>query len=182
MPIGFKENPSAKMKRRRLTRILVIVALVPLLVIGLFAGATTAVHYKYRRARETWKTSTLRKLADTPLTNQVTLPELDQIRHPTANLNSCWANDHVILMTNGQYLVYVWWHGANSGFIDHLFLAHGTDNKWYYSTYHFCNGMCGILGEDPAGSIREFCQRYAVHEFDGKSDECLKHTWPTNSN
>jgi hypothetical protein len=38
--------------------------------------------------------------------------------------------------------------------------------------------MAGVLGDDPPGSIAEFTSRYAVREFDGKSDVCLKHTWP----
>jgi len=104
--------------------------------------------------------------------------EIDQIKRPTLNLNFGWAHDHVILMTNGEYLVYEFWHGFNSGAVDHLFLARGTNGKWYYSTYHFCSHMTGISGEDPAGSISEFAKRYSVREFDGKSDECLKHTWP----
>ena len=38
--------------------------------------------------------------------------------------------------------------------------------------------MAATLGDDPPASIAEFAARYAVREFDGKSDECLKHTWP----
>jgi len=80
-------------------------------------------------------------------------------------------------MTNGEYLVYASRHGFNSGFVDHLFLAHGSDGRWYYSTYHFCNSMVGA-DVDPPGSITEFASKYAAREFDGKSDVCLLHTWP----
>ena len=31
--------------------------------------------------------------------------------------------------------------------------------------------------DEPPGSITEFATKYAAHEFDGKSDECLKKTW-----
>lgn len=158
---------------------IVIILLCGLLLVALlFVGWTTIVRYRFKHTRANWKTTTLRQLAEMSVTNQVILTELDQIRHPTPNLDFGWAHDHVILMTNGEYLVYAFWHGFNSGPIDHLFLAHGTDGKWYYSTYHFCNRLA-LLGIDPpAVSIAEFAKRYSVVEFDGKSDECLKRTWP----
>jgi len=74
-------------------------------------------------------------------------------------------------------VVYASRHGFNNGFVDHLFLAHGSDGRWYYSTYHFCNSMAAAA-PDPPGSIQEFVSQYAVREFDGKSDVCLQHTWP----
>ena len=61
----------------------------------------------------------------------------------------------------------------------HLFLAHGTDHKWYYSTYHFCSRLSSLGVEEPAGSISEFAERFHLREFDGISDECLKRTWQT---
>src|SRR4051794_36169934 len=39
-------------------------------------------------------------------------------------------------MTNGEFLVYSFRHGFNSGFVDYVFLAHGSNGRWYYSTYH----------------------------------------------
>jgi hypothetical protein len=106
-------------------------------------------------------------------------PQLDQLKAgPTPNVDFGWAHDHVLLMTNGEYIIYASRHGANSGFIDHLFLGRGSDGRWLYSTYHFCNSMCGIRGEDLPGSITEFATRFFAREFDGKSDECLQHTWP----
>ena len=159
-------------------RKITILASVPLAMLLLLVGGRALVQYKYNRARDHWKTAALRRLSETSISNEQISTELHQIRNPTPNLNIGWAHDDVILMTNGEYLVYAWWHGANSGFVDHLFLAHGTDGKWYYSTYHFCNGMAGILGDDPPGSIREFTARYSVRDFDGKSDDCLNHTWP----
>ncbi len=81
-------------------------------------------------------------------------------------------------MTNDESLVYASRHGFNNGSVDHLFFAHGSDGRWYYSTYHFCNSMAGVMGDGPPGSIAEFASRYAVREFDGQSDVCLEHTWP----
>lgn len=52
-------------------------------------------------------------------------------------------------MTNDEYLAYGFRHGFNSGLVDHLFLAHGSDGRWYYSTYHFCNSMAGARFDGP---------------------------------
>jgi hypothetical protein len=57
-----------------------------------------------------------------------------------------------------------------------LFLGHGSDGRWFYSSFHFCNYMAMVSGEDAPGGIAEFTNRYAVRQFDGQSDECLKHT------
>jgi hypothetical protein len=118
------------------------------------------------------------QIANTSMTNEKVLTEIDQIKHPTPNLDFGWAHEHVLLMTNGQFLVYASRHGFNNGFVDHLFLAHGSDGRWYYSTYHFCNNMAGVAGDGPPGSIKEFASRYAAREFDGRSEMCLQHTWP----
>ena len=120
----------------------------------------------------------VRALAEMSMEDEQIRKEIYQIKNPTPNANFGWAHDHVISMTNGEGLIYAFRHGFNNGSLDHLFLAHGTDNKWYYSTYHFCNRLVGLRVDDPAGSIREFAQRYSLREFDGNSDECLKHTWP----
>jgi hypothetical protein len=89
-----------------------------------------------------------------------------------------WTEEHVLRMTNGTYLLYKFRHGDNMGFVPHLFLAHGSDGRWFYSSYHFCGHMASVRGEHAPGSIDEFAQRYSVREFDGKSKECLNITWP----
>jgi len=88
-----------------------------------------------------------------------------------------WIHDHVLLMSNGEYLIYAFRHGFNDGTIDHLFLAHGSDGKWYYSTYHFCSHMAMIRSNNTPASIADFASRYSLRVFDGKSDECLTRTW-----
>ncbi len=158
-------------------KVIILLAIPALLILSLFC-LRAMVHYKYERARTDWMVATLPQLASTSMTNAEILTEIDQIKHPTPNLDFGWAHEHVILMTNGEFLVYSFYHGFNTGFIDHLFLAHGSDGRWYYSTYHFCTRMIEVVGEDQPGSIAEFAKRYSVREFDGKSDVCLQHTWP----
>lgn len=166
--------PSSKIRRR-----LIISFGVCLFLGALVVGWWSTTRYRYERARKNWKDETLPVLAGMSITNETIQTELYQIKHPTPDLNFGWTHDHVIQMANGECLIYAFRHGFNNGFVDHLFLAHDTDGKWYYSTYHFCSHMTGIPKNEPAGSIREFVQSYSLREFDGKSDECLKHTWPT---
>ena len=161
-------------------RKLVIWLAIPILIVVFIAGCRSVVKHKYEHARKVWKDDALMQIAKTSMTNEEVLTEIDQIKHPTPSLDFGWTHNHVLLMTNDQFLVYAFRHGFNNGFVDHLFLAHGSDGRWYYSTYHFCSMMAGVRGDDPPGSISEFEKRYSVRQFDGKSDECLQHTWPPN--
>jgi hypothetical protein len=121
----------------------------------------------------------LPQLAKLSVTNREIGAEFDNLNNGgNPSLNRDWAGENVLMMTNGEYLIYVFRHGFNNGVVDHLFLAHGSDGRWWYSTYHFCSHMVGVRSDDPPGSIAEFSRRYSAREFDGKSEECLKHTWP----
>ena len=147
---------------------------IPLVFVALVGGCNVIVKLKYERERKSWKYQALSQLATTSMTNEQVLTEIDQMKH---NLDFGWVHEHVLLMTNGEFLVYAFRHGFNNGFVDHLLLAHGSNGRWYYSTYHF---HITEGSENPPGSIAEFASRYAAREFDGKpdSDTCLQHTWP----
>ncbi|GDY19273.1 hypothetical protein LBMAG56_06180 [Verrucomicrobiota bacterium] len=122
---------------------------------------------------------TLEQLAGMTATNEVISLELAKLKaEQTSDPDRDWIADHVLWMTNGEHIIYASRHGLNNGLIAHLFLGHCSDGRWLYSTYHFCNHMAGVLGDEPPGSINEFAKRYAARQFDGKSDECLKRTWP----
>jgi hypothetical protein len=151
---------------------------IPVFIVVLVVGYGAVMKHKFEHARKVWKDEALVQIAKTSLADKEVLTEIDQMKHPTSELNFGWTHEHVLLMTNGEFLVYAFRHGFNSGFVDHLFLAHGSDGHWYYSTYHFCNRMAAVVADEPPGSIAEFARRYSVREFDGKSDVCLQHTWP----
>jgi hypothetical protein len=163
---------------RRRIRVLVVSLSILLFVVGSVTGVWWIAKLQAARARAQWKGPALESLAKLSITNEQISRELDQLKAPTPNIDFGWAHDHLLLMTNGEYIIYASRHGANNGFVDHLFLGHGSDGRWLYSSYHFCSFMAGVRSDDPPGSITEFAKRYAVREFDGKSDECLQHTWP----
>jgi hypothetical protein len=162
------------------SRKLIIWISIPFILVALVFGWWSFTRYKYERERAAWKTTTLKRLAGLSLTNEDIAQKLETLKtsRGLAEQYRDWTGDGVLLMTNNEYLIYAFRHGFNDGFVDHLFLGHGSDGHWYYSTYHFCNSMVGVGGDDAPGSIAEFASRYAVREFDGKSDVCLEHTWP----
>ena len=169
---------SAHGHRGAIRRKLIIWLAVPGLMVLVLAGGRVVVKHRYEQARAVWKEGALRQIAQTAMTSAEVVTEIDEMRHPTPNRDFGWTHEQVLLLTNGEFMVYAFHHGFNNGFIDHLFLAHGSDGRWYYSTYHFCNSMVAVMGDGQPGSIAEFAGRYAVREFDGKSDICLQHTWP----
>jgi hypothetical protein len=150
---------------------------IPLLIVAVWFGFKSLTHRQYERDRSNWKSATLPRLASRSATDDNIRQELETLKTGAGERRE-WAGDHVLLMTNGEYLIYAFRHGFNNGFVDHLFLAHGSDGRWFYSTYHFCNSMVGVRFDDPPGSINEFATKYSAREFDGKSDEALRHTWP----
>jgi hypothetical protein len=161
-------------------RALAWVALASWLLILVF-GWKPFLRYHYNRERANWKAWALPHLVRQSVTNEEMRDEFEALKAgPGDEKFFVWARKNIVMMTNGEYLVYAFRHGFNSGFVDHLFLARGSNGHWYYSTYHFCMDMAGILGsgDRQPGSISEFAGRYSVREFDGKSDECLRHTWP----
>lgn len=105
------------------------------------------------------------------------LAELAELKSPkTNNVNLGWTHDHVLLMTNGEFIEYEYRHGVNDYFPPNLFLGRCSDGRWLYSSYHFCNSMNMVRQDSAPGSVAEFARRYSVREFDGKSDDCLKMT------
>jgi hypothetical protein len=128
------------------------------------------------RDRTRWKDAALVRLQTLSTTNELIRSEVEELRTPSKTNELEWVHDHVLMMTNGQFIVYEYRHGRNGYFPPHLFLGRTSDGQWLYSSYHFCNGV-GMVRWDSPGSVAEFCKKYFVRTFDGKSDECLKLTW-----
>jgi hypothetical protein len=151
----------------------------PAILVGLLLVALFISRAKQKNARATWKNATLLQLGGLSITNKEFSQELETLKSIRGVGDyQKWTDERILLMTNDEFLVYASRHGFNNGSVDHLFLARGSNGRWYYSTYHFCNSMAMLISDDTPGSIAEFCSRYAAREFDGKSDVCLERTWP----
>ena len=166
------------MRLKWLWWLLGIITVLALLVSAAFWNTRRNMNVK----RAEWKEKALQELRTLSATNEPFSSELEILkRGPVRAGQQSWVGENVLVMTNGDFLIFKFWHGANNGVVNHLFLARDSKERFYFSTYHFCSKLVSIMGEQPAGSIAEFTNRYALREFDGKSDVCLEKTWPLNS-
>lgn len=88
-----------------------------------------------------------------------------------------WAGDSVLVMRNGEWIVCESICRKENDRIHDLFLGKASDGRWYYSTFHFCIDRLVLRGQHQPDSVADFARAYWLAPFDGRSDECLKHTW-----
>jgi hypothetical protein len=163
-------------------RILIICTLVFIIAIGAFAvGKRDPLRSSERGA---WKAQAIgaisARVAD-PAWPGRELVELKKKGPGDSDSSEGWLSGQLIVMRNGDWLAYSNICRKEPGHIYDLFLARGSDGKWYYSTYHFCIGMIVLRMEDQSESLAGFAKTYFLRPFDGHSDECLQKTWPVNS-
>lgn len=104
---------------------------------------------------------------------------LHEIAAQKPNDPSGWVSNNLILMKNGDWLIFESISHKENPRIYDFFLAKGSDGQWYYSTYHFCKDNVALKMDDQSASLPEFVKNYSLQSFDGKSEDCLKKTWPT---
>lgn len=144
-------------------------------------GACRSADELHAPARRVWKTNVTAQIAARAEAADWRIQE--QIRLQNQEVHSLeeserWLSDQLILMRNGDWLIYTNVCHKQAGHIHDLFLAKGSDGRWYYSTYHFCSGMIVLRGEDQSATLADFARTYYLKPFDGRSDECLQQTWP----
>ena len=159
-----------------------IIAILPvMLVVVAFGVSLLRDPYRLRaKDRRAWKEHALaditRRIGDsTWLTN-----EIATVNWKSGEDGLNWLSDHLITMKNGEWIVYSATCSKQPPGIHDIFLGQGSNGKYYYSTFHFCVGMCSlaVLGADQPTNLVSFADSYFLREFDGQSDECLKPTWP----
>lgn len=151
------------MKRR--VRVIVTLLGVALMVAGgVFAYDRTqnALHFPERRA---WK--------------DAAVVAIDGESSPPAKPeDGDWMNDRVILCADGGWLIYRSQCHKQDPRIHDIFIARASDGRWYYSTFHFCIGAITLRADDQPASLQGFIAKYSLVEFDSRSDEALRRTWP----
>ncbi len=155
------------MNRRR--KVILTMGTAAILVIGLlvylFVSRPDIYHTKERRAA---KKEMVRLITD----------DLSRTNSPGRPAEDEWMDGKVIFNEDGSWLAYRSRCHKQDPKVYDLFISKASDGRWYYSTYHFCIDAI-VLGENgqPA-SLADFKEDYFLAEFDGKSDEALKPTWP----
>ena len=89
-----------------------------------------------------------------------------------------WCSDNLILMKSGEWLAYRSSCCHDSPLLSDRFIAKASNGKWYYSTYHFCKGMMGLLMDlqKQPKNLALFVKAFNLKEFDGSSNACLDYT------
>jgi hypothetical protein len=169
-------------------KLLLAVATVAFLLggIGFLASSTTGLSIRlHSKARKDWKNNATVEIAHRASDTNWLASEMEMLRKQVIrdrSDSSAWFSDHLILLTNGEWIVFASKCGKEDRRIHDIFIGRGSDGCWYYSTFHFCIGMLDLRMEEPSASLAEFRENYFLQEFDGRSDECLKKTWPPKRN
>ncbi len=184
----------AMITRLKTTRFSVAVGL--LLTLGCLAATPWFLGQRNQAARRHWKDEALPLIASWADDQNWRAQEIGVLTNLTTSKHALaegWLTDKLILMANGEWLVYRS-HCSKEAphLVKDIFLAKGSDGKWYYSTFHFCVRMVALLGEQETQppNLAMFVHEYNLRQFDGRSNDCLKETgtWPaswrekTNSN
>lgn len=144
----------------------------------LFTGSGDRFHAK---ARKEWKENAIPEISRRILDQAWLTYEIGALKRVKTNEQADsenWLSDNLILMMNGEWIVYASVCSKEDARIHDIFIGRGSDGKWYYSTYHFCVRMLSLKAEDQPESLLEFNRTYYLREFDGHSNKCLSKTWP----
>jgi hypothetical protein len=164
-----------------------LISLAGVSVAVLVAGMLIAVALRYApssSARRAWKDKAIAELSSRVNDSAWVSSELARLRGTGTNSSDApdsWLSPHLIVMRNGDWIAYASICQKEDRRIRDLFLGHGSDGRWYYSTYHFCKGMIVLRLEDQSEDLATFAQTYCLRPFDGRSDECLRKTWPPDA-
>lgn len=165
------------MKAKRL--VWIVGAIILLIVVATFIRPATEESRLQSKARKQWKDRAIADITRRASATQSLTNEIIALRAESARGDEdWWIGTNVLLMADGKYLIYSDINSKEDGRIHDLFIALNSDGKWHYSTYHFCVRMISIRADEQPASVDQFAQTYFTREFDGKSDECLKKTWP----
>ncbi|MGO8839262.1 MAG: hypothetical protein ACLQAH_12650 [Limisphaerales bacterium] len=170
-----------KMNRKRwLVRTAVLLAIVA----GVILVLPWAVRQRQYLARKAWKEQAIPEIAKLSndskwVSEEIALLGSGRMTGSERIIADQWLTDRMILMASGEWLVYKsHCSEAPPHQVLDIFLAKGSNGKWYYSTCHFCVGMCALvmMQDMPSYDLATFARQYHLKEFDGVSDECLQQT------
>ena len=175
--VGHDMKPNRK-------RWLISFAVLLAIVAGALLCLPWAVRQRQYLARKSWKEGAIPEIAKLANDSKWVSEEIAILGSGEATgsqriIADRWLTDRMVLMASGEWLVYKsHCSKAPPHQVRDIFLAKGSNGRWYYSTCHFCVGMCAlvIMQGEPPYDLVTFALRYHLKEFDGVSDECLQQT------
>lgn len=161
-------------------RLLTIAAV--LLVLWVIAAVVVATRFAPSAgARKAWKEKSIAEISSRISDSAWVSNELARVRARGTNDpgdSDGWLSERLIVMRNGDWLAYANICQKENRRIEDMFVARGSDGRWYYSTFHFCKGMIVLRMEEQAEDLPAFARADYLRSFDGHSDQCLQKTWP----
>jgi hypothetical protein len=148
-----------------------------IIIVGLLACAATAVIvYALKKAdvhhsaeRRAWKNAAINAIEESLRENPAT--------PAAAGEEAEWMSAEWIHCMNGDWLAYRQQCHKQDPKVHDIFIAKGSDGRWYYSDYHFCVGAMVLDSDGQPESLKQFKDAYYLVEFDGDSDDALNPTW-----
>jgi hypothetical protein len=107
--------------------------------------------------------------------------DLSRTSAPVRPADGEWMDAKGIFNEDGSWLAYRSRCHKQDPKVYDLFIAKASDGRWYYSTYHFCIDAIVLDMNGRPSSLEDFRKDYSLVEFDGRSDEALKPTWPESA-
>lgn len=170
---------SASMKRTWL--LAAMSGLVAIAVLGfLLAMGGGELHSK---ARKDWKNAAIQQIARRVGDAEKIKSEVLEIRRKLTESDGHseeWFSNDLIVAANGDWIAFASKCSKEDKRIHDIFIGHGSDGKWYYSTFHFCVNMLSLRMEEQPADLSAFVKTYSLREFDGHSDDCLNKAWPAD--
>lgn len=168
-----------KINNQKFVKYLGICLIVWGMIFGLIVGVILQANQS--KDRLNWKNTVIQEISRWDNDKKWISEQISKLKTKDTQTDGWWVADRLILMKDGEWLIYKS-HCAKKAphNIADIFIAKGSDGKWYYSTYHFCVDMFVLKYMNEFGqskNLKEFLSRYYLKTFDIKSDECLLKTW-----
>ncbi len=162
-------------------RLVITAALICLLVAAIALALGRSGDRLRTGARKDWKANAIAEIARRSGDTNWLANEVRRLRTEMAKPepgSGDWISQQLMLMKNDEWMVFTNKCRKADNRIHDIFVGRGSNGRWYYSTYHFCIGMVGVIVDEQPENLTGLVQRYFLVEFDGCSDECLQLTWP----
>ena len=151
----------------------------PLLLLLLVVGGWYLFVWGLKSARNQWKERAIARIDRHSKEKAWSALEVEEIsKSQEPDKHGWWVSDEMVLMQNGEWITFANACGKSNWRVGDIFIGRGSDDQWYYTSYHFCNGMSVAKFDLQPKSLEEFCTTYFLKSFDGKSDDCFQKTWP----
>ena len=138
-------------------------------------------------ARKAWRDQAMASIAQKAGDPAWVKAEIERIRGQTSYSEylgtdePAWMSRDMMLLSDGSWLVHANICSKEDPKVRDLYLARGSDGRWYFSTMHFCVGMLVAHAQGQPSSIQDFMDAYYVRTFDGTPNNCLEKTLPSGN-